>query len=343
MSPSQASESKPIIGITLGDTNGVGPELILKTLQDNRITKFCIPVLYGNYKIFARYKKLLSIPNEDFSVHSIRSIQELQPKKINLVTCWDEDYDIQPGTPTKESGRMAFLSLEKAVEDALKGTIHAICTAPIDKKNIQQEGFEFAGHTEYLAKKCGVSDNLMLMVSPLMKIGLATTHTPLSNVSKQLNKDRLLSKINLLYRSLKDNFQIAKPKIALLGLNPHAGESGMMGNEEQELLIPIIKELQDKGLYIYGPYPSDGFFGQHQYKKFDGVLALYHDQGLIPFKTLSFDDGVNFTAGLPILRTSPDHGTAYDKAGKFTVEEESFRQSLFLAIDLVKNKWHATV
>lgn len=343
MTPNPSIENKPIIGITMGDLNGVGPELIIKTLQDHRISKFCIPVIYGNYKVFAKYKKLLNIPNEDFSVHTIRSIQELQPKKINLVVCWEEDYEITPGTPTKESGRSAFMSLEKAVEDAIAGNIHALVTAPIDKKNIQQDGFRFAGHTEYLAERCKVNDNLMMMVSPLMKVGLATTHVPVNKISTTLTKERLLTKINLLYRSLKDDFQIAKPKIAIMGLNPHAGEQGMMGNEEIEIIQPVIKELQDKGLYIYGPYPSDGFFGQHQYKKFDGVLAMYHDQGLIPFKTLSFDEGVNFTAGLPILRTSPDHGTAYDKAGKFTVEEESFRQAMFLAIDLAKNKLHAAV
>jgi len=333
----QATFDRPVIGITLGDFNGVGPELILKTLNDNRILKICIPVIYANYKLLARYKKLLNY-TEELNLHSIKSVNEIQPRKINLLTCWEEDYELTIGQPTKESGKAAFLSLEKAVADALSGTVRALVTAPIDKKNIQQEGFYFAGHTEYLAERCGVRDNLMVMVSPTMKVALATGHLPVSQIAASITKENLLTKINLLYRSLKTDFGIHKPKIAILGLNPHAGESGMIGDEEKNILIPIIQDLKEKGQLIFGPYAADGFFGQHHYTKYDGVLAMYHDQGLSPFKALCFDEGVNFTAGLPFIRTSPDHGTAYDLAGKNLVAEESFRSAIFLACDLVKNK-----
>lgn len=328
---------RPIIGITLGDFNGVGPELILKTFSDPRILKVCIPVIYGNYKLFAKYKKVLGL-YEEVNFHSIKSVSEVQPKKINLLITWEDDFEVTPGQPSKESGKAAFLSLEKAVTDALAGNIQAIVTAPIDKKNIQQEGFAFAGHTEYLAERCGVKDNLMVMVSPTMKVALATAHIAVSQIAASLSKERLLVKINLLYNSLKKDFGVIKPKIAVLGLNPHAGEEGMMGNEEQTLISPTIKELKDKGLLIFGPYPADGFFGQHHYNKFDGVLAMYHDQGLTPFKALCFDEGVNFTGGLPFIRTSPDHGTAYDLAGKNLVSEDSFRSAIYLACDLVKNR-----
>lgn len=328
---------RPIIGITIGDFNGVGPELILKTFSDQRILKLCIPVIYGNYKLFAKYKKVLG-QYEELNFHSIKSISEVQPKKINLLVAWEDDFEVTPGQPSKESGKAAFLSLEKAVTDALEGHIQAIVTAPIDKKNIQQEGFTFAGHTEYLAERCGVKENLMIMVSPTMKVALATAHIAVSQIASILSKDRLLTKINLLNNSLKKDFGILKPKIAILGLNPHAGEEGMMGTEEQTLISPAIKELKDKGLLIFGPYPADGFFGKHQYNKFDGVLAMYHDQGLTPFKTLCFDEGVNFTGGLPFIRTSPDHGTAYDLAGKNLVSEDSFRSAIYLACDLVKNR-----
>lgn len=335
MTPTIAFD-RPIIGITLGDFNGVGPELILKTFSDPRILKVCIPVVYGNYKLFAKYKKILG-QYEELNFHSIKSISEVQPKKINLLVAWEDDFEVTPGQPSKESGKAAFLSLEKAVTDALAGQIQGIVTAPIDKKNIQQEGFAFAGHTEYLAERCGVKDNLMVMVSPTMKVALATAHVAVSQISTSLTKERLLTKINLLYNSLKKDFGILKPKIAVLGLNPHAGEEGMMGTEEQTLISPIIKDLKDKGLLIFGPYPADGFFGQHHYSKFDGVLAMYHDQGLAPFKALCFNEGVNFTGGLPFIRTSPDHGTAYDLAGKNLVEEDSFRSAIYLACDLVKN------
>lgn len=329
---------KPLIGITIGDMNGIGPELIIKTFMDARMLKFCTPVIYGNYKIFSRYKKLYNIATEDLQMHSIRQFSEINPKKINLKICWDDDLDIEPGKPTTQSGKAAFLSLQSATKDAIDGHIAAIVTAPISKDNIQQDGFNFPGHTEYLADACKVKDNLMLMTSPIMRVALVTSHIAVQDISKHLTREKILLKINLLYQSLKKDFQIEKPKIALLGLNPHAGENGRMGNEEKEILIPIIEELKQKNVLIYGPFPSDGFFGMHHYQKFDGVLAMYHDQGLIPFKSLCFDDGVNFTAGLPFVRTSPDHGTAFEIAGKNLATEESFRNALLCALDILKNR-----
>jgi 4-hydroxythreonine-4-phosphate dehydrogenase len=318
---------KPLIGITIGDYNGIGPEVIMKTLMDARLLKFCTPVIYGNYKIFSRYKKLYNIPLEELQIHSFKQFSEINHKKINLKICWDEDYEIEPGKPTPQSGKAAFLSLQHATKDALDGHIAAIVTAPISKDNIQQEGFKFPGHTEYLADASKVKDNLMLMTSPIMRVALVTSHIAIQDVSKNLTKEKILLKINLLYQSLKKDFQIEKPKIAVLGLN-----------EEKELLSPIIEELKQKNVLIFGPFPSDGFFGLHHYQKFDGVLAMYHDQGLIPFKSLCFDDGVNFTAGLPFVRTSPDHGTAFEIAGKNKASEESFRNALISALDILKNR-----
>jgi 4-hydroxythreonine-4-phosphate dehydrogenase len=330
------STDKPVIGISLGDFNGIGPEVIMKTLADQRVSKLCVPVVYGNYKIFAKYKRLIEI--EEMSFHSIRNISELFPKKNNLVTCWEEDHEITPGKVTPEAGKCAFISLQKATEDVLTGSLDAIVTAPINKKNIQNPDFNFVGHTEYLTQKANASDSLMLLVCEELRIGVVTGHIPLSEVKSTLTKEKILTKVTIFNKSLKNDFGISKPKIALLGLNPHAGEEGLLGNEEKEIIAPLIEELKQKGVLAFGPFPADGFFGSKHYQKFDGVLGMYHDQGLVPFKLMAFDSGVNFTAGLPFIRTSPDHGTAYDLAGKNMANESSFRAALFQAIDLVKNK-----
>ncbi|MCU0430123.1 MAG: 4-hydroxythreonine-4-phosphate dehydrogenase PdxA [Cytophagaceae bacterium] len=336
MSFLNGQHEKPVIGITLGDFNGVGPEIILKTLADNRVQKLCIPVVYGNYRIFARYKKIMEI--EDMSFHSIRSLNELFPKKNNLITCWEEDFEIHPGKVTAEAGKCAFLSLSKAAEDALEGRIDALVTAPINKKNIQNDSFKFIGHTEYLTEKSNAGESLMFMVSDTMRIGLATAHVSFQSVKSLLTKELIQKKIALMTRSLKQDFGISRPRIAVLGLNPHAGEEGLMGTEELEIIKPAVEELKEKGQLVAGPFPSDGFFGSGHFRKFDAVLAMYHDQGLIPFKLTCFETGVNFTAGLPFIRTSPDHGTAYDLAGKNEADEASFRSALFAAIDMVKLK-----
>jgi 4-hydroxythreonine-4-phosphate dehydrogenase len=327
---------RPVIGLTLGDFNGIGPEIIIKTLTDARILKICIPVVYGSYKVLSKYKKITE--TEEVVFNSIRNMEGLNPKKINLITCWEEDFEVSPGKVTEQAGKCALISLEKASEDLFAGKIDAVVTAPINKNNIQSENFKFPGHTEYFTEKAGIKDSLMLLVSENLRVGVVTGHIPLAEVKTQLTKEKLISKINVMYKSLKNDFGIQKPKIALLGLNPHAGESGLLGKEEQELMIPLIEELKNKGILIFGPFPSDGFFGMHHYKKFDGVLAMYHDQGLIPFKTLAFDSGVNYTAGLPVVRTSPDHGTAYDIAGKNIASESSVREAMYLACDIVKAK-----
>jgi 4-hydroxythreonine-4-phosphate dehydrogenase len=292
--------------------------------------------VYGNYKIFARYRKLLGI--EEMSFHSIKNISELFPKKNNLVTCWEDDYEIHPGKVTSEAGKCAYISLSKAAEDVVSGKIDALVTAPINKKNIQNPTFDFIGHTEYLAKLAGVQDYLMFMISEQMRLALVTAHIPLSEVKNKITKELVNTKLSIVHRSLKNDFGIVKPKIAVLGLNPHAGEDGLLGNEEITVLKPVVDEVKNKGILAFGPFPADGFFASQLYKKYDAILAMYHDQGLIPFKLTSFDSGINYTAGLPFIRTSPDHGTAYDIAGKNIASENSFRQALYLAIDMVNKK-----
>lgn len=329
-------KEKPIIGISMGDFNGVGPELILKLLEDNRLLRLCTPVIYGSYKILNKYRRLLNL--EDTGIVHIKSAQQLNHRKANLVMCWEEDYEIQAGKPTPESGLGAWKALQAATADLKNGLIDAIVTAPITKSNMPREHFAFAGHTEYFAAEFGVTDNLMLLVSEDLRVGVVTGHIAIADVPKALTKEKILSKFNLMYESLKQDFGIIKPRIAILGLNPHAGEDGLMGNEEQQIISPVIKDLKNKGLLVFGPYPADGFFGSHLYKKFDGILAMYHDQGLTPFKTLAFDYGVNFTAGLPVVRTSPDHGTAYNIAGKGEADESSFRSALYLACDVVRSR-----
>jgi 4-hydroxythreonine-4-phosphate dehydrogenase len=328
------SKEKPLIGITIGDFNGVGPETILRLLDDNRILKICTPIIYGSSKILNKYRRLLSL--EDAGIQHIKSALQVNHRKANVINCWEEDFEIQAGKPTPESGTGAWKALQAATQDLQEGKIHGLVTAPISKSNMPKDEFKFAGHTEYFAQAFGVKDNLMLLVSGDLRVGIVTGHIPISQVAASLTKERILSKIMLMHESLKKDFGINKPRIALLGLNPHAGENGMMGNEEIDIIAPIIKDLKAKGMLIFGPYPADGFFGTHIYKKYDGVLAMYHDQGLTPFKTLAFDDGVNYTAGLPVVRTSPDHGTAFNIAGKGEADESSLRSAVYLACDIIK-------
>lgn len=262
----------------------------------------------------------------------------MHPKKINLLVSWDEDVQIEPGQNTPLAGQYAYKSLEAASDDLIKGDLDALVTAPLNKENIQSEDFHFPGHTEYLQEKVNAEESLMMMVSDNFRIGVVTGHIPLKDVPGQITKEKLITKIDVLYKSLKQDFQITKPKIAVLGLNPHAGENGLLGKEEKEVIRPLVQELKKNGLLVFGPWPADAFFGTGLFREYDAVLAMYHDQGLTPFKTLAFETGVNFTAGLPVIRTSPDHGTAYDIAGKGIAEETSFRSALFCACDLVKNK-----
>lgn len=330
------SKHKPTIGITLGDFNGVGPEIILKIFTDNTISNIFTPIIYGNTKIFVKYKKLLN--SEDFQFFNIKEANQVHHKKVNIIHCWEDDFEIEPGKVTENAGKCAFLSLQSATKDLKNGFLDAIVTSPINKHNIQRPDFEFIGHTEYLQAQFQSEDVLMFMVSDHLKIAVASMHVPLNEVIKDITKAKLQSKIELMVKSLKSDFGISKPKIAVLGLNPHAGEEGAIGKEEIEIVKPLISELKHKGNLIFGPFPADGFFASEGYRKYDAILAMYHDQGLIPFKMLAFENGVNFTAGLKIVRTSPDHGTAYNIAGKGIADESSFRAAIYMACDILKNR-----
>ncbi len=325
---------KPLLGISVGDFNGVGPEIIIKTFQDQRLFKFCTPVVYGSGRVLNFYKKHYNL--EDFHYQLVKDLSEKHLKRLNVLNCWEEECMVEPGKDTQQAGRCAFLALKRATEDLKEGKIDALVTAPINKHNMQGEAFHFMGHTDFLASEFQTQDYLMTFVSGNLKVAVATDHVPLHQVSQVITYPVLLSKIKILEDSLKRDFGIQKPRIAVLGLNPHAGEGGLLGKEEQDTIIPVITELKNKGMLVYGPYSADGFFGKGFENKFDAVLAMYHDQGLIPFKSVAFDTGVNFSAGFPKIRTSPDHGTAYDIAGKNKANESSFREAVYLALQLVK-------
>ncbi len=328
---------KPIIGISLGDYNGIGPEVILKTLKDNQLNNICTPVIYASMRIVNQYKTLLKMT--DWNLFGIQRADQANPKATNIVTCWiDPQEEIEPGKVTAQAGKAAFECLKRATEDLKAGKIQALVTAPINKSNIQSEEFKFVGHTEYLAEAFGAKNSLMFMVSETLKVGVVTGHLPLKDIAKQLSKDKIVAKLQAMILSLRQDFGIRKPRVAVLGLNPHAGEAGLLGAEEIEIIEPAIRELKNKGQLVVGPFPADGFFAAGTYKKFDAVLAMYHDQGLIPFKTIAAAEGVNFTAGLSAVRTSPDHGTAYDIAGKGIADETSLRQAIFMACDIYKSR-----
>lgn len=329
----EQKNNRPVIGITVGDTNGVGPELILDVFSNAKITKLCTPVIYGSGKFFSKYRKQFKY---NFNYTQIASSDNIIAGKVNMMNAWEEDIEIQIGTPTQASGKASFESLKSAMKDLKHQKIDAVVTAPISKINIRNAGFNFPGHTEYLTKEAEANDSLMFMISDELKVGVVTGHIPLEKVKTSVTKELILRKANLMFRSLKNDFGIAKPKIALLGLNPHAGENGELGKEEIDVVGPAIEALKQKGVLAYGPYPADGFFGSNTFTKFDGVLAMYHDQGLIPFKALTFSKGVNYTAGLNVIRTSPDHGTAFDIAGKGAVNASSFKEALYKALDIVK-------
>lgn len=328
-----ARKHKPIIGISIGDINGIGVEVTLKALADARVYKSFTPLIYGHGKALIFYRKLMNL--EDFNFTQIRSVEEIQHRKINVINVTEECPEIIPGVETQEAGKLALEALRSAVEDLKSGKIQGLVTAPVNKNNINTAELPFVGHTEFITQAVGAKDSLMMMVSDDLRVGLVTGHIPLAKVTEALTKERVLQKTNIFLKSLKEDFGIDKPKIAILGVNPHAGEEGLLGSEEEEILKPAIREMKDKNHYVFGPYPADGFFGMMHQKRFDGVLAMYHDQGLIPFKSMAFSTGVNFTAGLPVVRTSPDHGTAYNIAGKNMADEGSMRAALHLASDIV--------
>ncbi|NLI73095.1 MAG: 4-hydroxythreonine-4-phosphate dehydrogenase PdxA [Bacteroidales bacterium] len=325
------------IGITHGDINGIGYEVILKSLTDKRILNMFIPIIYGSSKIVGYYKNPLDL--RAINPNVINSAEQAVTRRINLINCVDDDIKVEIGQSTPEAGQAALASLERATEDLKKGSIHALVTAPINKNNIQSDTFNFPGHTEYLEEKFGENSSaLMMLVSDRIRIAVVTGHVPINKVSEKITEELIVNKLTILNESLKKDFTIIRPRIAVLGLNPHAGDGGIIGDEEQRVILPALRKAEEKGIMCFGPYPADGFFGAESYRKFDAVLAMYHDQGLIPFKTISMETGVNFTAGLPIIRTSPDHGTAYDLAGKNLASEISFQQALYLACDVYKNR-----
>ena len=329
-------DNKIRIGITQGDINGVGYEVILKTFADPVMLELCTPVIYGSPKVAAYHRKALDLPT-NFSI--INSASEASPNRLSVVNCTDDEVKVEYSKPDSESGKAALGALERAIEEYREGLIDVIVTAPINKHTIQSEGFAFPGHTEYIEEKLGEgSKSLMILMKDDFRVALVTTHLPVSQIASSITKELIQEKIAIFHRSLKYDFGIGAPRIAVLALNPHAGDDGLLGTEEQEIIVPALQEMKEKGILCYGPYAADGFMGAGNYTHFDGVLAMYHDQGLAPFKALAMDDGVNYTAGLPVVRTSPAHGTAYDIAGKGVASEDSFRQAIYVAMDVFRNR-----
>ena len=331
-------DHKPVVGITHGDFNGINYEIIIKTLIEPKLLDIFTPIIYGSSKIASYYRKALNI--NDFNFNLIKNAEMAGPKRLHIVNCTEQDIKIDMGESSHMAGQLALTALDMAVEDLKSEHIDVLVTAPINKKNIQSDAFSFKGHTEYLASKFSTKNYLMMMVAGNFRIGFVTGHVPINGVSSALTVDQIVRKLIVMNNSLIRDFGIIKPKIALLGLNPHAGDNGVIGNEEQNVIVPAIKKAQEENILCFGPYPSDGFFGTLNYRKFDGVMAMYHDQGMIPFKVIAFDEGVNFTAGLPIIRTSPAHGTAYDIAGKNLASANSFRNAIYLACDVYNNRIH---
>jgi len=323
------------IGISIGDINGIGPEVIIKALSDPRMLINCTPIIYASNKILAYHKKLL--PSIEFTYQSCKNAQDALTGKVNVLNLWEDEIVFSLGKSNRLGGTYAVQSLEAATQDLASGKIDVLVTAPFSKESTSLAGFKFVGHTEYLAHLSGENEPLMMMVAGDLRVGLVNTHIPLKDVVSDISKEKILHKIRQLDRSLQINFGIQRPKIAVLGLNPHAGENGKIGTEEKDFIIPAIRSANTQGIFAFGPYPADGFFGSEQIKQFDAILAMYHDQGLTGFKALAFEQGVNFTAGLPIVRTSPDHGTAFDIAGQNKASEVSMRNAIYLAIDIYRN------
>ncbi|WCM43452.1 4-hydroxythreonine-4-phosphate dehydrogenase PdxA [Flavobacterium sp. CBA20B-1] len=323
-----------ILGISIGDMNGVGPEVILKTFEDQRMMEFCTPVVFGNAKLLSFIKKVVNCTT---NIHGIDALDQIQKGKFNVLNVWKEGVNLDFGTLDDTVGQYAIKSFIAATDALKNDEIDALVTAPINKYNIQSNDFKFPGHTDYLNQELE-GNALMFMVSDAIKVGLVTDHVPLQNVSQHITPDLIKQKVRTINQSLIQDFNVIKPRIALLGLNPHSGDNGIIGMEEQNFIIQTVKELFDENIIVYGPYSADAFFGSEQHKNFDAVVACYHDQGLIPFKTLTFGTGVNYTAGLNKIRTSPDHGTAYDIAGKGIADCTSFKNAVYTALDIYKNK-----
>ncbi|MES1218491.1 MAG: 4-hydroxythreonine-4-phosphate dehydrogenase PdxA [Bacteroidota bacterium] len=330
------SQVKPVIGISCGDLNGIGIELIIKVFSDNRIIEQCTPVIFASNKAVNFYRK--SIPETNFNYQSTKEFNRINPKQINLFTCWEEEVSINPGQLTDIGGKYAVLSLQTAVAALKQKHIDGLVTAPIHKKNIQSPEFNFTGHTPYLKNIFGVNDVVMMLYSANFRVALVTEHIPVSEIAGCITREVLISKLNIIHQSLQKDFGIDKPRIAVLGLNPHAGDEGLIGTEEEKIIKPAIKEAKNNNMMVVGPFSADAFFARRNYERFDAVLAMYHDQGLIPFKAIAGGEGINYTAGLPIVRTSPDHGVAFDIAGKDKADTTSFLAALFECIDIINRR-----
>ena len=327
------NENKPVIGLTCGDINGIGLELIIKTVGDARLLEICTPVIFANNKVLNFYRK--GLPEINFNFSSVKDAARVNHKQVNLYNCWEDEVAVTPGQLTDAGGKYAVQSLVIAAEALKDGKIDGLVTAPIHKKNTQSEEFNFTGHTPYLKNLFGVADVAMFMVAENMRVALVTEHVAVKDIAPLITKEAILSKLQIINSSLKKDFGIDKPKIAVLGLNPHAGDEGLVGKEEEEIIRPAVKEAKHKDIFCFGPYSADAFFARGQHEKFDAVLAMYHDQGLIPFKSLATGEGVNYTAGLDGIRTSPDHGVAFDIAGKNKADEASFREAIFKCVDII--------
>lgn len=330
------SENKPVIGFTCGDINGIGTELIIKVLSDIRLLELCTPVVFASNKLINFYRK--SVPEIVFNFMSIKELSRINHKQVNVLNCWEEEVAITPGVLNEAGGKYAVKSLVAAAQALKDGKIDGVVTAPLHKKNTQSADFSHTGHTPFLKELFGVKDVLMLLTADNLKVGLVTEHVAVKDIAPYITRDSITSKLHLLYASLQQDFGIDKPKIAVLGLNPHAGDEGLIGKEEEEIIKPAIKDAKQRNMIVMGPFSADAFFARGQYEKFDAVLAMYHDQGLIPFKSLSIGEGVNYTAGIAGVRTSPDHGTAFDIAGKNMADEGSFRQAIFTCVDIIDNR-----
>ena len=324
------------VGITHGDINGIGYEVILKAFSDPTMLELCTPVVYGSPKVATYHRKTMDIQT-NFSI--VNSVEDVQDDRLNILACTEDELKVELTKPTQEAGKAALVALERALQDYREGMIDVLVTAPINKHTIQSDSFQFPGHTEYIEERAGNGKKaLMILLKDDFRVALVTGHIPIKDISATITKELIMEKMSIFHRSLKQDFGIDNPRIAVFSLNPHAGDNGVIGTEESEVIIPAIKEMRAKGVQCFGPYPADGFMGSGNFCHFDGILAMYHDQGLAPFKALAMDEGVNFTAGLPIVRTSPAHGTAYDIAGKGIASESSFRQAIYTAIDVFRNR-----
>jgi len=326
---------KPIIGITQGDINGIGYETLLKALTDTHILEACTPVIYGSAKAAAFHKKCFGI--ESYTISVANSVETINPNKVNIINTSAEEPKVEFGTVSKESGKLAYEALERATKDLLDGKIHALVTCPINKEAIQSDSFKFPGHTEYLESRFE-NKSLMMLCYENLRVALVTNHLPISDVASKITTENIVNKVQILNKSLQTDFGIIKPRIAVLGLNPHIGDNGLIGKEDNEIIAPAVKQCIDNGIVCVGPLPADGFFGSGHFRRYDAVLAMYHDQGLAPFKAITMDHGVNVTVGLPIVRTSPSHGTGFDIAGKNVASPHSMSDAIYTAINIFKNR-----